>query len=534
MSNPTPGKNPRRFACDRCRSFKLRCHRDDSHSEACQRCAKARLTCTTTSDEIARGSGQGGAHGSRTRERGLAIPHFQHSSPHQPLERSIDYAARLLATSPPTSAQRRGAPNVRAIAPNDVRMRSTHDTATGIMVEDQPTFELDGMDFPMSGVQFDTVDYDLEFLLSGSHQAPHPIQPGVSNGSGASQNGETPPTNTQQSDLAGSSTWTPPSQSGTTPSGDVGSSTATSADQPARRSVQKLGSYLDLIQLSLDLVQDQKALETLAPMDGAQPRVPAHTCAKDQQSLYINRVLNQCSKFWEIIKTMSLETQSLLEPPEAGLENHPSRSNGNRIAQDPGPSEETVHPDEWRAWTRIPPSDAGDTDRPPSTEPTSSQPIDHAMVVNLVMTYIHLLRSFRAIFFRMLRGLELAPETPEIHHPLVLPSLQFGDFQLENNLAIQVKVLIEMATGMLLRIGHTLGISPAGVVVPADGTPPAASENRDFPLPFMSDPAAVALRETILAQERQLGGSLHGGETPLLFDTVADLRRLLARRYSVV
>jgi len=38
----------RRFACDRCRSFKLRCQRDESLGEACERCAKARLACTTT------------------------------------------------------------------------------------------------------------------------------------------------------------------------------------------------------------------------------------------------------------------------------------------------------------------------------------------------------------------------------------------------------------------------------------------------------------------------------------------------------
>ena len=57
--NPLPGANSRnfrpsrRFACDRCRSFKLRCQRDEATGDACERCAKARLPCTTTFEHTA-------------------------------------------------------------------------------------------------------------------------------------------------------------------------------------------------------------------------------------------------------------------------------------------------------------------------------------------------------------------------------------------------------------------------------------------------------------------------------------------------
>ena len=50
MPSATSGnfRPSRRFACDRCRSFKLRCQRDEALGEACERCAKTNLPCTTT------------------------------------------------------------------------------------------------------------------------------------------------------------------------------------------------------------------------------------------------------------------------------------------------------------------------------------------------------------------------------------------------------------------------------------------------------------------------------------------------------
>ncbi|KAK8076186.1 hypothetical protein PG994_003458 [Apiospora phragmitis] len=96
---------------------------------------------------------------------------------------------------------------------------------------------------------------------------------------------------------------------------------------------------------------------------------------------------------------------------------------------------------------------------------------------------------------------------------LILPSLQFGTFQLSNSLPIQVKVLIDITSGMLLRITNALGINPAGVT--ASPSPASTQNDSEARLPFLTDPVAVSLRDTILSQEHDLPEneqhmSLHG------------------------
>lgn len=43
-------RSSRRFACDRCRTYKARCERNIDAGASCERCLKARLACTTSFD----------------------------------------------------------------------------------------------------------------------------------------------------------------------------------------------------------------------------------------------------------------------------------------------------------------------------------------------------------------------------------------------------------------------------------------------------------------------------------------------------
>jgi hypothetical protein len=143
-------------------------------------------------------------------------------------------------------------------------------------------------------------------------------------------------------------------------------------------------------------------------------------------------------------------------------------------------------------------------------------------MINLVTTYVNLLRNCRAVFTRLYHALQANP-SPESNAMLSLPSLQFGEFQLENNVSIQVKVLIELASGMLQRIGNALGINtgpgPSG---------PLSPDGQNYRLPFLNDPVAVSIREIILSQESMQGG-IHGGDPPLA-DIMNNLKRLLESR----
>lgn len=52
-------RSSRRFACDRCRTYKARCERNIDAGASCERCLKARLTCTTSFDHALMSSSAG-------------------------------------------------------------------------------------------------------------------------------------------------------------------------------------------------------------------------------------------------------------------------------------------------------------------------------------------------------------------------------------------------------------------------------------------------------------------------------------------
>ncbi|EOO03322.1 hypothetical protein UCRPA7_1187 [Phaeoacremonium minimum UCRPA7] len=319
---------------------------------------------------------------------------------------------------------------------------------------------------------------------------------------------------------------------------------STSGEAPHQVS-QPLNSYIGLLKLSLELAEDRNIIETQAPLDVKHPS-PLPECPPVEQSRFINRVLNQSARFWDILKKMSTEVES--QQPRAGNGSNSIgiRSNGvNNVNSRGHAPTRGFDSGVWLGSTRSVTSDGGsnrvDMDlfgMPVSSSSAATgasvmpQRADHVLVVNLIMTYVYLLRNCRAVFARLYQALDMTA-TAESQSALRLPSMQFGDFQLDNNLAVQVKVLVEMMSGMLLRIGSTLGISPIGVIFPANGNASPPAEDLDYRLPFMSDPLAVSVREIILSQERAQNGVAQPGEAPPLREILSNLRRLLERRYCV-
>ena len=436
------------------------------------------------------------------------------------------------------------------------------------------------MDFVMSDIPFDATDYDLAFLMGAHHPSPR-TEAGIRLGAGVGVGGRDRRAGSNEvsamfdhhNDLG--LNWPPPAHSRTMDdrssssaietdrSRDRSRATSTNAEHQQQQSpvLQPPGCYIDLIKLQLELVEDHNVIETQAPLDG-RPVPTLHECGPTIQSRFINRVLTHSSRFWDMLKGMSAAAES--QKRRVGSSSRSNNSTSSNVSSSgynmvgingnghgPPNSNSSGSSDghradsssQWRpGWSRAGPSDSAnhrpavdldlDLDLYVSMSPMIPQRTDHVLIMNLVLTYLYLLRSCRAVFVRLLQALE---ETPaESQSPLRLPSLHFGDFQLENNLAIQVKVLVEMMSGMLLRIGNTLGISPAGVIVPVDGNASPPADDRDCRLPFMSDPMAISLREIILSQERVAqGAATHAAEAPLP-EVMASLRRLLGRRYSIV
>jgi hypothetical protein len=297
------------------------------------------------------------------------------------------------------------------------------------------------------------------------------------------------------------------------------------------------GTYKDLLKLSLELVEDREILDTQAPLT-ALPSIAPLACSSIKQQQPITRVLNQTARFWAIIKALSSsasQESSAISSASSGCSSASGsgRSGGSgsqtRSNSTSSSSFSQVNLSSLRhVRDTASLSSNGDLDSNFSGSSLSSLPTsaaghqDHLLMINLVTTYVNLLRNCRAVFTRLYHALQVNP-SPESNAMLSLPSLQFGEFQLENNVSIQVKVLIELASGMLQRIGNALGINtgpgPNG---------PRSPDDQNCRLPFLNDPIAVSTREIILSQESMQGG-IHGGDPPLA-DIMNNLKRLLDSR----
>ncbi|KAK7960589.1 hypothetical protein PG996_011233 [Apiospora saccharicola] len=231
-----------------------------------------------------------------------------------------------------------------------------------------------------------------------------------------------------------------------------------------------------LTQLSLEIIEDYEILRTSSPLKGQPANVPHH-CSSTEQHRPFNRMLNQASQLWDIIKSMSASANT------EGAGNFSTSAAQNSLPKR----------------------------------------IDQVLIMTLITTYAHLMRNCRGIFIRLLFALQ-----SDASAKLILPSLQFGTFQLSNSLPIQAKVLIDITSGLLLRITNALGINPAGVT--AGGPPPSAMQNDpETRLPFLMDPIAVSLCDTILSQEHDLPEneehmSLHG--------IMVDILHLVDQKFS--
>ncbi|KAK0710754.1 hypothetical protein B0H67DRAFT_583356 [Lasiosphaeris hirsuta] len=455
-------RHSRRSACDRCRTNKLRCQRDERPGRPCERCAKAHLACTTTFQPTPTPT----PTPTTTPSVNMPPPSLsavtspprrktpENGTRHPPLCSSLARPA-----SPPSNPTADAVLEQHHVA--EEPMSGSDDNWRGNVV--------DPMDFSMADMAFETTD-DLALLIADLPA--HGASTGVfgQEGGGSSLNG---------------SEW--PSR----------------AEHELQR-LAGMAAHKDLLTLSLELVEDRDILETLAPLT-PRPSIVPLTCSSSTQQQPINRILKQTAKFRDIIKCLSVPAD---QSSDGAGSSHGSGSRSDSTG--------SIH----LGWDNIAANGNGESCWSASPRPVLA-PQDHLLMVNLVTTYVNLLRNCSAIFVRLYQGLQVTPpvgSNAKVH----LPSLQFGEFQLGDSVTIQAKVLVELISGMLLRIGSTLGISKAGASSPSD--------DGSLRLALLDDPIAVSIREIILTQESMQGG-VYGG-LPSLDELTSDLKRLLEGKES--
>lgn len=247
-------------------------------------------------------------------------------------------------------------------------------------------------------------------------------------------------------------------------------------------------SYKDLLQLSVALAEDQEEVGARMAM-ASQPSCKGQTGPAAPEECPINRVLKWTSRFWDILKAI--------------LQGHDGQQ---RSQTGNGQQQLAAAVSTW-----------------PRTRPNI------LILVQILTTYVSLVRLCRDIFLHLYNVLQVVPLC-HLEQVLHLPSLQFGEFQMENSISFQVQALIQLNTSMLLRIEEALGTSTgtisglSGAV--ADRQPQSAHTQRAGRQSIMSDPIVASLREIILSHERTRM-TANSTEQPSLMTVTRNLKRIL-------
>lgn len=283
--------------------------------------------------------------------------------------------------------------------------------------------------------------------------------------------------------------------------------------------------HMDLLKLSMELMEDQERMNTQAPFPPRPPIAPNPLkCSSSIQQQPINHMLDQASRLWDIIKDLSTAGDTPRLHTGSGYENGANTQASGNAGN--GARQASMRP---RSAVAGHLASNGDLDPSPfpATSESSYKSVDPILIANLVTTYVCLLRSCRSVFARLYHALLMAPASEE-NSLISLPGLQFGNFPLENNLAIQVRVLIELALGMLHRISNSLGINPADVI--GGSSSPTPNDDAAYRMPFLGDPVAISIRQIILSQEMMQSNTQNGDPPPLAM-IIKNIQALLERRY---
>ncbi|KAJ6151417.1 hypothetical protein N7470_007014 [Penicillium chermesinum] len=87
-----------------------------------------------------------------------------------------------------------------------------------------------------------------------------------------------------------------------------------------------------------------------------------------------------------------------------------------------------------------------------------SSKYDLSTSLTMLSTYCHLISVYRAIFGEIYQLFLIVPPT-EAGSFFTMPTLNFGNFQIDGSLGSQMQVLIELSSSLIEKIEHALGMS---------------------------------------------------------------------------
>ncbi|KAM7200663.1 hypothetical protein V8F20_005165 [Naviculisporaceae sp. PSN 640] len=401
-------RQSRRSACDRCRTYKLRCERSLAGRAECERCARTPgVTCTTT-PPVRPSTGTQTSHSHRQIAR---------SFPNDRSAKTPSSCLGPISHTPPTLNHSVG----------------NQDQEHGRPI---PTYHVEGTTASNQLINFglSTPISDICDASSMDFTLPDLNFP---------EDGCSPPSPSGINDFLSLNDVTLPAM--TSPSAPSYSSS--SPGEPP--SLQEPNTMLDLLDLSSRLVEDYEAFKTIHGNEDASlvPDMP------------LNRLLDNTVHFSNLLKDLSLNEapaqQPLAQPepqrPTTYVPILPKPVGGVPL----GPPSATGKP-------RTPSVDTHTSTT--STTSRSNTARDIVLTTTLITTYITLIRSWRQVHVTIYQIL-VFNQSNNNNIPLAsltssLPTLQLGGLHvLQNNPAMQLAILLETSSSLIQGIEDLLGIS---------------------------------------------------------------------------
>jgi hypothetical protein len=278
-------------------------------------------------------------------------------------------------------------------------------------------------------------------------------------------------------------------------------------------SIGPFGIRKRLLKLNLELIDDLELLESGSLIMGSSsfPKEDVSPTV-GKLDLPIFRMLSHSTQFMDILEINMCTTEhhcilaNVLDVSQETLST-------KRETKSPSAEVMDGSVEDWEATTSS--YDSGYSKMMESFQEQAKTPVpqklDISTSLSMLTTYCHLVRVYRAVFTQLYQLFLIIPPADAAAY-LLLPSLQFGQFHMDGNLTVQVQVLIELGSSMLLKIERTLGMSPDPTRGPDGEIGPLAFITNDSPL--------LSIRDHILAQEEVICGIS-------LKETITCLRQLL-------
>ncbi|KAJ5145388.1 hypothetical protein N7448_002780 [Penicillium atrosanguineum] len=286
--------------------------------------------------------------------------------------------------------------------------------------------------------------------------------------------------------------WDSPWENNAIPNAEDGPPILTTTDWS---SISPFGVRKRLLKLNLDLIEDLELLESGSLMMGSSSLLRGDSSPTvGKLDLPIFRMLSHSTQFLEILEMGigaaedSFNLTNFFDSSQEAL----------RIKHNTKPLPTDIMGSSVEDGERTTSSyDSGYSSMmEPSQEQAKAlepQRCDISTALSMLGTYCHLVRVYRAVFTQLYQLFLIIPPADAAAY-LLLPNLRFGQFHMDENLTVQVQVLIELGSSMLVKIERTLGMSQGSTREP---------DGEISTMRFILDESPlVYIRDHIMAQEQ--------------------------------